>query len=248
MIDPQSWVGQIFSGVKFMFLESLKNYILKIFKAAIMVERQRSEIIDILEMDTDILTEEEMDDYYQNLMSSGDTIHKATEQLCFNDLKQSIGELLRYFHLCEQECIFIQKDLEKALRDLTLESREKVKNTIKAAVARKSYTFETPYKLYFFCKKVKTTIKEAAAKKSYTSETPDELLKVGVESYRKDFRELISLLPNIREKCHLFYKDLKKVSADIRQQNAPTRLQQANRRLGLNKNVEQESPGPTESI
>ena len=70
-----------------------------------MVERVLSDdIIDILsdkEMETDILTEEEKIGNYKNLLSSGDTIHKATEQLCLNDLKHYDGELRNLENLLE---------------------------------------------------------------------------------------------------------------------------------------------------
>ncbi len=92
-----------------------------------MVERVLSDdIIDILsdkEMETDILTEEEKIGNYKNLLSSGDTIHKATEQL-----------LLKW---PETVCWGTQKS-GKSFGKLTVESDEKVKNIIEAVDARSS--------------------------------------------------------------------------------------------------------------
>jgi len=140
----------------------------------------------------DSLSDEKMDDYYKNLLSSGETIHKATEKLCVDELKQSVGELLKYIHFCMHEYIILEEDLENALSDLTLESREKLKTTVKKA---------------------------ADARQSLISETPDVLLNVAVDSYRKDFRELISPLPRLREKCCKFLNELKEESAVFRQRN-----------------------------
>jgi len=148
--------------------------------------------------DVNVLSDEEMNHYFSNMLALGQTIHEATEKLCTEELKKKLGELLKYTHLFMQEYERIHEILEKSFRDLTLKSREEMKSTVCVSEARKLNS----------------------------SGTPDDLLQVAVASYRSDFRELISPLPRLREKCGVFLKDLREETAafarQIRSRSRPT--------------------------
>lgn len=120
-----------------------------------------------------ILSKEELTEYFAGIMTSGLQYLKVTEDLCNNELKMSIGELLKLSHLQMQECSNVQQLLEQAFTKISATSSANMRRTVLDASERSDVTG-----------------------------VPDDLVNVSVASYREVFKKLMDPLTRTRQICY----------------------------------------------